>query len=136
MEPSWTGRIRELWTEVFGDPATDYSVFTVVEIEGDGGGAGLIDDGTFTVGTTGGAGFWTTGFQSNLRENGTVTLLLVEGFIGSVGVDLDKLLQARRVLDSFLKDERRTLPDGGSQACMTCEFYSEETCCGRQEATR
>jgi predicted extracellular nuclease len=77
------------FVEVFGDPDTDYSTFTIVEIEGDGDGAGLIDDGTLSIGTTDSAGFWTTGFHNNLWENGTVTLLLVEGYSGSVGQDLD-----------------------------------------------
>jgi predicted extracellular nuclease len=77
------------YVEVFGDADTNYSAFTIVEIEGDGSGAGLIDDGTFNMGTTDAGGFWTTGFQADVWENGTVTLLLVEGYTGSVGQDLD-----------------------------------------------
>jgi len=82
-----TGSDVAEFVEVFGDPATDYSAFTVLEIEGDFG-LGTID-GAFPVGTTDGAGFWFTGFFSNVIENGTVTLLLVEGFTGSAGDDLD-----------------------------------------------
>ncbi len=76
------------FVEVFGDPNTDYSAFTVLEIEGDSTGAGVID-GAFPVGTANAGGFWTTGFLNNQIENGTVTLLLVEDFTGSVGDDLD-----------------------------------------------
>ena len=84
-----TGTDTDEFVEVFGDPNTDYSALTIVEIEGDSGSTGLIDDGTFTVGTTNASGYWTTGFQNNLWENGSITLLLVEGYTGSLGTDLD-----------------------------------------------
>lgn len=76
------------YVEVAGDATTDYAAFSVLQIEGDGSGAGTVD-GVIAVGTTNAAGYWTTGFQSNVWENGTVTVLLVEGFSGSVGLDLD-----------------------------------------------
>jgi predicted extracellular nuclease len=75
------------YIEVFGDPSTDYSAFTVIEIEGDST-KGVIDH-TFSVGTTDGGGFWTTSVGNLGIENGTITLLLVEGFTGSVGDDID-----------------------------------------------
>ncbi|WP_418513117.1 T9SS type A sorting domain-containing protein [Corallibacter sp.] len=75
--------------EIYGDPYTDYSAYTLVEIEGDSSSPGLIDDGVFTLGTTDENGFWTTPFQSNVIENGTMTLLLVEGYTGIVGDDID-----------------------------------------------
>ena len=74
--------------EVFGDPDTSYSAFTVLQLEGDTTGAGTIDS-VLAVGTTDANGFWTTGFLANELENGTITLLLVEGFSGSDGQDLD-----------------------------------------------
>ncbi|MDY7075450.1 MAG: ExeM/NucH family extracellular endonuclease, partial [Chloroflexota bacterium] len=80
-----TGSDTEAFIEVFGDPATDYSGFTVLEIEGDSSGAGTIDA-VLPVGTTDAGGFWT---DDEDAENGTVTLLLVEGFSGSAGTDLD-----------------------------------------------
>jgi predicted extracellular nuclease len=83
-----TGSDTDEFVEVFGDPATDYSAYTVLEIEGDGSGAGVVD-GVFAVGTTDGAGFWATAFLNNALENGTITLLLVEGFTGAAGNDLD-----------------------------------------------
>lgn len=76
------------FVEIFGLPGMDYSTLTILEIEGDGPVAGLID-GIFPVGTTDADGFWTTGFMSNIIENGTLTLLLVENFSGSLGDDLD-----------------------------------------------
>ena len=93
-------------------------------------GIGIFDA---SVGGIGGCPF-APGATGNVATESVVKALENRGEV--VGVDLDKLLHARRLLDSFLKDQRRTLPDGGSQACMTCKFYSEETCCGRQEVKR
>ena len=76
------------FVEIFGDPSTDYSTLTILEIEGDGSVAGLIDS-ALPVGSTDANGFWTTGFLGGVLENGTLTLLLVENFTGAVGVDLD-----------------------------------------------
>jgi uncharacterized protein len=76
------------YVEIFGEANTDYSSLTILQLEGDGTGAGVIDT-VISVGTTDAGGFWTTGFLSNEFENGTVTLLLVEGFTGSDGADLD-----------------------------------------------
>ncbi|HEX2164065.1 MAG TPA: lamin tail domain-containing protein, partial [Thermoanaerobaculia bacterium] len=76
------------YVEVFADPLTDYSAYAVLEIEGDGAGAGVVD-GVFAVGATDANGLWVTGFLNNDLENGTLTLLLVEGFTGAPGNDLD-----------------------------------------------
>ena len=48
-----------------------------------------------------------------------------------VGVDLEKLSQARRLLDPFLVDDRRSLPKDGSPACAACEFSTDNFCCRR-----
>jgi len=77
------------FVEFFGQANTDYSNLWIVEIEGDGSTAGLIDDMTFQVGTTDANGFWWTGFQPNVPENGTLTYLLVEGYTGSTNDDID-----------------------------------------------
>ena len=74
--------------EVFGAPNTDYSTLTVLEIEGDSSGAGTVD-GVFPVGTTNASGYWFTEFLGDEIENGTITLMLVDGFTGSVGDDID-----------------------------------------------
>ena len=69
------------FVEIVGDADTDYAVFTVLEIEGEGSNAGTVD-GVFQIGTTDGAGYWFTGFMESEIENGTAALLLVEGFTG------------------------------------------------------
>ena len=46
-------------------------------------------DRTYPVGTTDAAGFWITSVGDLSIENGSITLLLVEGFTGSVGDDID-----------------------------------------------
>ncbi len=84
---STTGSPDVEYVEVFGDPNTDYSAFTVIEIEGDSA-TGNIDR-AFPVGSTDGSGFWTTNVGNLSIENGTITLLLVDGFTGSVGDDID-----------------------------------------------
>ncbi|XMO87591.1 T9SS type A sorting domain-containing protein [Algibacter sp. AS12] len=84
-----TGTDTSEFIEILGDPFTDYSAYTIVEIEGDGASTGLIDDGVFTLGTTDENGYWTTPFQNNVIENGTVTLLLVENFTGALEDDID-----------------------------------------------
>lgn len=71
--------------EIAGDPDTDYSDLTILEIEGDSTGSGIIDA-VIPVGTTNAAGYWT---DSEDAENGTVTLLLVSDFTGALGDDLD-----------------------------------------------
>lgn len=76
------------YIEIFGEPETDLSNLTILEIEGDATSTGTIDA-AFTVGTTDAAGFWVTPFLNNELENGTVTLLLVDGFTGAAADDLD-----------------------------------------------
>ena len=76
------------YVEVFGTPVSDYSMLTILEIDGDGTVAGYVK-GVFPVGTTDGAGFWTTGFLNGMIENGSLTLLLGLNFTGSMGDDLD-----------------------------------------------
>lgn len=83
-----TGTDTNEYVEVFGDANTDYSAFAILQIEGDGTGAGVIDT-VHIVGTTDTGGYWFTGFLNNAFENGTVTLLLVKDFVGAAGNDLD-----------------------------------------------
>lgn len=84
-----TGSDTYEYVEVYGTPFADYSNLWIVEIEGDSGQTGLVDDGTFQLGMADASGFWWTGFQANVWENGTVTLLLVTDFTGTVTDDLD-----------------------------------------------
>ena len=76
------------YIEIYGEPDTDYTLLTILEIEGDDTGQGVIDE-VIQVGTTNSEGFWVTNFLSNAIENGTLTLLLVKNFSGTLGNDLD-----------------------------------------------
>lgn len=88
-----TGVDDHEYVEVSGTASTDYSSLSILVVEGDlGSGPGVVDQ-VFQVGTTDGAGLWHTGFLStNTLEGDTpesMTILLVEGFSGIVGDDLD-----------------------------------------------
>ena len=84
-----TGPDEFEYVEVLGDPSTDYSNLTVIQIEGDlGEDAGIVQS-VFPVGTTDADGFWWTGFNSDEFENESYTILLVDGWSGTDGVDLD-----------------------------------------------
>jgi predicted extracellular nuclease len=83
-----TGADSQAFVEIFGDPSAGYSAFTVLEIEGDSSSSGQQGkiDAVLPVGTTNAGGYWT---DDEDMENGTITILLVEGFTGSSGQDLD-----------------------------------------------
>lgn len=70
--------------ELFGDPSTDYSNLTLLELEGDSS-KGRINA-VWPVGSTDANGFWVGGGDA---QNGTATVLLVSDFAGSNGDDLD-----------------------------------------------
>jgi uncharacterized protein len=74
--------------EILGTPTIDYSRYWLLELEGDGAGAGVIDE-VIQVGTTDANGFWLASLPANSLENGSITLLLVEAFVGALGDDLD-----------------------------------------------
>ncbi|MEN8162555.1 MAG: endonuclease [Acidobacteriota bacterium] len=80
------------YIEIFGSPSTDYSDLAIIEIEGDvstsTGTIGYIDQ-VFAVGATDGGGYWMTAYLTDKLENGSMTLLLVDGFTGAVGDDVD-----------------------------------------------
>ncbi len=86
-----TGIDTNEYIEIFGDPSTDYSGFSVIEIEGDFSTSGIMGniDGVFPLGSTDANGFELFGIFNNELENGTITLLLVEDFSDSVNIDLD-----------------------------------------------
>ena len=81
-----TGADSEAFVEVFGDASTDYSALTVLEIEGDSSSNEGTIDAVLQVGTTNAGGYW---IDDEDMENGTITILLVENFSGSLGSDLD-----------------------------------------------
>jgi predicted extracellular nuclease len=77
------------YVEALGAAGADLSNLTILEIEGDSGSAiGSIDE-VISVGTTDGAGRWLGDLPANALENGTISLLLVSGFMGTAGSDLD-----------------------------------------------
>ena len=82
-----TGDTQE-FLEIFGAASTDYSSLTILSIEGDDEESKGVIDSLFAVGTTDASGFWATGYGISL-ENGSMTLLLVENFTGSILDDLD-----------------------------------------------
>jgi hydroxymethylglutaryl-CoA lyase len=83
-----------------------------------------------SVGALGGCPF-APGATGNVATEAVVTALEDKG--ERPGVDLQKLSQARRLLDPFLIDNRRSLPKGGSPACAACQFSSSEVCCRRKK---
>ncbi len=89
------------YIEIFGDPNTDYSAYTLLEIEGDwittSAVEGYIDE-VIAIGTTNANGFYLQNLAANALENGTITLLLVKDFTGTFGEDLD--IDDDGVLDS------------------------------------
>ena len=76
------------YIEIFGNPDTNYSTLSVIQLEGDSSLQGRVDS-IHAVGTTDANGYWTTGFLNSQLENGTMSLLLVEAFSGSINNDLD-----------------------------------------------
>lgn len=77
------------YVEIFGDSNTDYSAYTILEIEGDSGAsAGTVDE-VIPLGTTDANGFGLINLAANALENGTISLLLVKDFTGALNVDLD-----------------------------------------------
>ncbi|PKO04796.1 MAG: endonuclease/exonuclease/phosphatase [Chloroflexi bacterium HGW-Chloroflexi-3] len=84
-----TAGIDVEYVEIYGDPNTDYSAYTLLEIEGDLGIAvGTIDE-VISLGTTDSNGLFLVNLPANALENGTITLLLVKDFSGALGNDLD-----------------------------------------------
>lgn len=84
-----TGSDTAEFIEVYGQGNTDYSAFTILQIEGEGS----AEPGTIVsaqnVGTTSSFGYWETGAMVDRLQNDAVTFLLVNNFSGSVSDDLD-----------------------------------------------
>ena len=77
------------YVEIFGPPNTDLSALTVLEIEGDNGSAiGSVDE-VIAIGTTDADGLYLASLPANALENGSISLLLVDGFSGAALDDLD-----------------------------------------------
>jgi len=109
-----TGSDTNEYVEFLGAPNTDYSNYSLLQIEGDSTAPGRINS-VFQLGVTDADGFLTTGFLSNVYQNGTSTLLLVEGFTGAQGDDVD--IDNDGVIDSPLWEaivDSVAVNDGGS----------------------
>ncbi|MEO6324882.1 MAG: endonuclease [Thermoanaerobaculia bacterium] len=77
------------YIELFGSPDASFAALRILVVDGSvAGGPGRIAT-VFTPGTANGAGFWTTGYLTSTLESPTFTLLLVSGFTGAAGDDLD-----------------------------------------------
>ena len=76
------------YVEVYGDANTDYSAYIVLEIEGDSGNVGVVDE-VIAVGSTGANSLWLGNLPANALENGSLSLLLVKNFTGALNDDLD-----------------------------------------------
>jgi len=87
------------YIEVAADPAlvhptgnadtvlVSLSSYTLVELDGTTDPGKIMK--AFPVGTTNGSGFWSTGYLTSTLEKPTFTILLVSGFSGAEGDDLD-----------------------------------------------
>ncbi|BDZ54927.1 hypothetical protein GCM10025870_20000 [Agromyces marinus] len=77
------------YVEVLGAAAADLSAYAVLEIEGDSNSnMGVVDE-VIALGTADADGRYLAELPANALENGTMSLLLVEGFTGAAGDDLD-----------------------------------------------
>ena len=92
--------------EIFGDPDTNYSTFSILVIDGDRGSLGVIDN-IFTVGTTDANGYWST-LSGGLMtagddiEQGTLTILLVKDLVqGNNGGGTPLLNQGHGLLNGL-----------------------------------
>ena len=72
------------FVEIWGDSNADYSASSLLVIDK----TGRVDK-VLPLGTTGAEGFWSSGFLTDQFLNETLTLILVEAWSGSVGLDLD-----------------------------------------------
>lgn len=77
------------YIEIIGAPNTDYSAYSVLEIEGDSGAAVGTMDEVISLGATDANGLYLVNLPANALENGSLTLLLVKNFSGALNADLD-----------------------------------------------
>lgn len=82
---------RYEYIELFGTPSTDFSDLTLLYVNGNGGASGRIDH-AIPVGSTDAMGFWIyedPDAEADAFSNSSSSLLLVRGFTGAVGDDID-----------------------------------------------
>jgi predicted extracellular nuclease len=100
------------YVELLVEPGTDISGYRVLEIEGDAGSTVGVVDHVISFGAPDADGRSLTWLSANDLENGTVSLLLVTGFTGALGDDLDAdddgaidAVDGLTVLDSVAVDD-------------------------------
>ncbi|MFC9917077.1 ExeM/NucH family extracellular endonuclease [Agromyces binzhouensis] len=77
------------YVEILVEPGTDVSGYRVLEVEGDSNSSmGVIDE-VIALEPADDSGRSLTWLPANALENGTISLLLVSGFTGALGDDLD-----------------------------------------------
>ena len=80
------------FVEIFGTPNTDYSAYTILEIEGDfnasNNSEGFVDE-VIVLGNTDANGLLLVNLLNGALENGTISLLLVKDNTATLGVDID-----------------------------------------------
>ena len=103
------------YVELLAEPGADLSGLTLLEIEGDANAATGVVDEVIALGQADADGRLLVELSANTLENGSMTLLLVEGFSGTFGQDLDT--DDDGVLDatpwSALLDSVAVLDDAG-----------------------
>jgi hydroxymethylglutaryl-CoA lyase len=83
-----------------------------------------------SVGGLGGCPY-APGATGNVATEDVVRALTGNGI--TPGADLSRLGHARRLLDPFLAEERRTMPAADAPVCQACEFERGDTCCREPE---
>ena len=85
--------------------------------------------------STGGLGGcpFAPGATGNVSTEDLVAALKSKG--EQVGVNPQILERARRLLDPFLIEDRRTLPQEDLPGCDSCKYATGEVCCKRKEMT-
>ena len=77
------------FVEVLGAANSDFSAYSVLEIEGDSNSNIGLVDAVISLGSSDADGFYLASLSADTLENGTLSLLLVENFTGMLNEDLD-----------------------------------------------
>ncbi len=131
-----TGSDNFEYLELFGSPSTDYSNLTLVQLDGDAGNddseAGRVES-IHPVGSTDADGIWWTGYLTDrFDHNSSFVILLVEGWSGNEGDDLDATNDGvldstpwTSLLDSVAVQDEGGDPDYGAQTTLVDMFDGE-----------
>jgi hydroxymethylglutaryl-CoA lyase len=85
-----------------------------------------------SVGGLGGCPY-APGASGNVATEDVVAALEARGF--ATGVDRQLFARAMGHIHPYLKDDRRALPQDGSQDCASCQFSTGTVCCHRYRTT-